>query len=776
MTNDKRYRDKSLNVEARVADLLSRMTLKEKVGQLNQRLYGWKAVRKAASGFELTPYFKDEVAAGDGMGALYGLFRADPWSAVNWTTGIPPAESARVSNLVQRYVIEHTRLGIPVLLAEECPHGHQALGSTLIPTNIGTASSWNPDLYAETLRLVASELRCRGAHLGLISALDMLRDTRWGRAEECYGEDPFLSASFAVAATRGLQGSSLDDLKRSDTVAAVVKHFCAQGAGAGGHNAAAACIGERELREIHLPAARAAFKAGAQSCMAAYNEIDGVPCNGNPWLLSTLLRDEWGFKGVVMADGCAIDNLKRLTGDNPEDSGAMAVGAGVDLSLWDNSFPTLESAVRHAKCSEAVIDRAVARVLRLKFLLGLFENPYADEERPAAVIGSADSRERNLRLASETLVLLKNAESLLPLRKDLKRVAVIGPNADALYNQLGDYTPAQAVGNGITVLQGIRATVSPGTDVVYAKGCGTRNPDRSGIAEAVEAARHSEVAIVVLGGSSARDFNTRFDKNGAAIVAGNPTEMDCGEGVDVANLDLGGAQEELIRAVIATGTPTAIVLIQGRPHSIPWIAEHGRAILCAWYPGLEGGLAVARALFGDVNPSGRLPVSIPRSSAQLPVFYNFKAGGDTKYCDMDAGPLYLFGFGLSYTEFSLSNLRLEGTVPDVAGLAEGQRLSVAVDLTNTGARPGSETVQLYLQDLEASVQRRVKELKGFRKVALQPGETRTVTLSLGFDELGLWNRSMEFVVEPGNIRLVVSTGAGVSQETRLCIRSTAMPP
>jgi beta-glucosidase len=768
MTTPAGYKDASLSVDARVADLLSRMTLKEKVGQINQRLFGWKSVRQTTAGFELTPYFMDEVATGAGMGALYGLFRADPWSGVTWANGIPPADSARVANQIQKYILDHTRLGIPVLLAEECPHGQQALGGTLIPTNLGTASTWNPDFYAGTLRLVAAELRCRGAHLGLISVLDMLRDPRWGRSEECYGEDPHLAACFAVAATRGLQGTSLADLKRNDTVVAVVKHFCAQGAGAGGHNAAAATIGERELREIHLPAARAAFKAGAQSCMAAYNEIDGLPCNGNKWLLSKVLREEWGFEGMVMADGYAIDNLKRLTGDNPEDSGTLAIEAGVDLSLWDTSFASLESAVRKGKCSEATLDRAVARVLRIKFMLGLFENPYADEDRPARIIGSLELKKRNLRLASESLVLLKNEDSLLPLRKDLKRIAVIGPNADNLYNQLGDYTPVQAEGTGITVLQGIRAAVSPRTELLYAKGCGIRNRDRTGLAEAVEAARRAEVALVVLGGSSARDFNTKFDANGAAIVADNP-EMDCGEGLDVASLDLGGVQDELIRAVVATGTPTVVVLIQGRPHSIPWIAEHVKAILCAWYPGPEGGQAIAEALFGDTNPSGRLPVSIPKSSGQLPLFYNHKVGGDTRYCDLDSKPLFPFGFGLSYTEFTLSNLRLDGTLPGTAGLMQGARVHLAVDLKNTGACEGAETVQLYIQDLESSVQRRVKELKAFAKITLKPAETKTVSFSLGSDELGVWNADMHFSVEPGNVRLIAAIGSGVSVETMMLL-------
>jgi beta-glucosidase len=333
---------------------------------------------------------------------------------------------------------------------------------------------------------------------------------------------------------------------------------------------------------------------------------------------------------------------------------------------------------------------------------------------------------------------------------------------------LGDSTPVQAEGTGITVRQGIRAAVSPGTDLLYARGCGIRNQDRSGLAEAVEAARRSEVAIVVLGGSSARDFNTQFDANGAAIVADNP-EMDCGEGLDVASLDLGGIQDELIRSVLATGTPTIVILIQGRPHSIPWIAEHVPAILCAWYPGPEGGQAIAQALFGDTNPSGRLPVSVPKSSGQLPVFYNHKAGGETRYCDMDSKPLYPFGFGLSYTEFALSNLRLEGRIPGVSDMMKGEKVRLSVDLKNTGSREGAETIQLYIQDLESSVQRRVKELKAFAKITLKPAETKTVSFTLGPDELGVWNSGMNFTVEPGNVRLIAAIGSGVSVETKILL-------
>ncbi len=373
-----KYKDKTLSINERVDDLLSRMTLQEKVGQLNQHMYGWNAYEKTSQGYRLTDAFKAEVAFGDGMGALYGLFRADPWSAVTYENGLRPHDNASFSNQIQRYVIENTRLGIPVLLSEECPHGHQALDGTLIPTNIGVGSTWNPQLMEEAYAYIAAEIRSRGAHIGLVSALDILRDPRWGRAEECYSEDPYLASQMVVAAVRGLQGYTRGELKQSNKVAAVLKHFCAQGAAEGGRNAAPASIGERELREIHLPGMKTGVEAGAMGCMAAYNEIDGIPCHANRKLLTGILRNELNFKGVVMADGHAIDRLSMQTGDYPS-AAALALHAGVDLSLWDKGFKTLEEALEKGKVEEAWIDRSVKRVLHLKFTLGLFDNPFTDE-------------------------------------------------------------------------------------------------------------------------------------------------------------------------------------------------------------------------------------------------------------------------------------------------------------------------------------------------------------------------------------------------------------
>lgn len=757
------YKDPSNSIDRRVEDLLNRMTLREKVGQLNQHMYGWNAYSKIGTNIQLSEQFKRQVAFGDGMGALYGLFRADPWSKVTYKNGIPTADNARIANKLQRYIKEHTRLGIPVLLTEECPHGHQALDSTLLPVNLGLGSTWNPDLVEQAYSYAAAEIRGRGAHIGLVSTLDILQDPRWGRSEECYSEDPYLAAQLTAAVVRGMQGVHPSDLRSLDKAAVVLKHLCAQGAGQGGHNAGPAAIGERELREIHLPGAKAGHAAGARGFMAAYNEIDGVPCHANEALLTGVLRKEWGFEGIVMADGTAIDRLLALTGDH-ESAAALALSSGVDLSLWDVAFTKLEGAVQSGKLDEALIDRAVRRVLRLKFELGLFEQPYIDETLSVTAVGTAEMSKLSLRLARESIVLLKNEEQekgrkLLPLSAANKRIAVIGPNADHLYNQLGDYTSIRREDMGKTVLQGIKERTSSDMEIVYAKGCGIRDESMEGFDEALAIVRKSDVAVVVLGGSSARHFNEVFDSNGAAIVeAGNPSEMDCGEGVDLAELRLGGVQEELVRAIAATGKPIVAVLIQGRPHVLTNIEPYCQGILCGWYPGPEGGTAIGEVLFGEYNPSGKLPVSLPRSSAQLPVYYNQKNPGRPRpYVDMPASPLYSFGYGLSYTTFDYTNLSLSAATVPAAEIEAGGKVEVRVDVNNSGPSSGYETVQLYIQASESMITRRTLELKSFRKVWLERGETKTVVFQLGKEELAIWNREMNFVVEPCKLSIRVGT-------------------
>ncbi|WP_262062738.1 glycoside hydrolase family 3 N-terminal domain-containing protein [Streptomyces sp. STR69] len=704
------YRDPTAPVDTRVRDLLARMTLREKVGQLNQRMYGWDAYRRTSPGsFELTEALHAETARFAGLGALYGLFRADAWSGVDHSNGPGAQDSAALAELVQRHVIDSSRLGIPALFVEEVPHGHMALDGTVLPVNLAVGATWDPDLYERAAAHAAAELRARGAHLALVSALDIARDPRWGRTEECFGEDPHLAARLTEALVNGMQGDTTAGFA-PDKAPVVLKHFAGQGATVGGRNSAESELGLRELHDIHLPAARAGVRAGAAAVMSAYNEVDGLPCSGNRALLHQLLREDWGFEGLVMADGLAVDRLARITGDAVS-AGALALNAGVDLSLWDEGFTHLEEAVERGLVSEATVDAAVARVLRLKFRLGLFERPYSTSELPPA----AQGRELSTALARAAVTLLHNNGGVLPISPTVSRIAVVGPQSATHAHQLGDYTAPQR--SGVSVLEGLRRLAPPGTDIRHAPGCALTGDDLSGIPEAVAAAAASDLAVLVLGGSSARTPDTDFDANGAARNA--VSEMTCGEGVDLAGLGLGRAQHALLDAVTATGTPTALVLIQGRPHVVP---EQAGALLTAWYPGPWGGVAIAEVLLGRTEPTGRLPVSVPRSVAQLPVHYNHKDIEYGGYVDADAEPLYSFGHGLSYTSFEYGPPRLAGNM-------------IEIDVTNTGKRQGRSVVQVYVRRLLTPVWPRTLELHAFQGVELAPGERRSVEIPFGTDWL-----------------------------------------
>lgn len=704
-----RHLDPTAPVDTRVRDLLSRMTLREKAGQLNQRMYGWDAYRRTPDGgFELTDALYAETDRFEGLGALYGLQRADAWSGVDHGNGPGAEDGAALAELVQRHVVERSRLGIPALFVEEVPHGHMALDGTVLPVNLAVGATWDPELYERAAAHAAAELRARGGHVALVSALDIARDPRWGRTEECFGEDPYLAARFTEAVVRGMQGEPAEYFA-ADKAPVVLKHFAGQGATVGGRNSAESELGPRELHEIHLPAARAGVRAGAAAVMAAYNEVDGMPCCGNRALLTELLRERWGFEGLVMADGLAVDRLARITGDKVS-AGALALDAGVDLSLWDEGFTHLEEAVELGLVAEAVLDAAVARVLRLKFRLGLFDRQGATTSFPAR------GRELSTAVARGAVTLLHNDGGALPLSASVSRVAVLGPQSATRAHQLGDYTAPQRPGTGASLLDGLRRLAPPGLDVRHAAGCALTGDDLSGIPEAVAAAAASDLAVLVLGGSSARTPDTEFDANGAARTVAS--EMTCGEGADLAGLGLGKAQNALLEAVVATGTPTVVVLVQGRPHVVP--ATGAAALLTAWYPGPWGGEALAEVLLGLAEPAGRLAVSVPRSAAQLPVYYNHKDTEYGGYVDEDAEPLYSFGHGLSYTSFAYGPPRLSGH-------------TVEADITNTGRRRGRSVAQLYLRRLRTPVWPRTLELCGFQAVDLAPGETRTVAFPLGAD-------------------------------------------
>ena len=706
------YRDPTAPLDARVHDLLARMTLREKVGQLNQRMYGWDAYRRTPGGFELTDALYAETDRFEGLGALYGLMRADAWSGVDHGSGPGGQDSAALAELVQRHVLERSRLGIPALFVEEVPHGHMALDGTVLPVNLAVGATWDPRLHEDASALAAAELRARGGHVALVSALDIARDPRWGRTEECFGEDPYLAARFTEAVVRGMQGEPAEYFA-ADKAPVVLKHFAGQGATVGGRNSAETELGLRELHDIHLPAARAGVRAGAAAVMAAYNEVDGLPCAGNRALLTGLLRGDWGFQGLVMADGLAVDRLARITGDRVS-AGALALNAGVDLSLWDEGFTQLAEAIERGLVTEEALDAAVARVLRLKFRLGLFDRQAGTTPFPA------HGREVSIAVARGGVTLLRNDGGVLPLTAAVSRVAVLGPQSATTAHQLGDYTAPGRPGTGVSVLDGLRRLAPPGLDIRHARGCALTGGDLSHIPEAVAAAAASDLAVLVLGGSSARTPGTEFDANGAARTV--VSEMTCGEGVDLAGLRLGKAQDALLEAVVATGTPTVVVLVQGRPHVLPATAV--AALLTAWYPGPWGGEAIAEVLLGLAEPVGRLPVSVPRSAAQLPVHYNHKDTEYGGYADEAAGPLHSFGHGLSYTSFAYGP-------PSIGG--DGH--TVTVDVTNTGARPGRTVVQLYLRRLITSTWPRTLELFAFEGADLDPGECRPVTLPLDRDRL-----------------------------------------
>ena len=732
------FRNTSLSARARAEDLLSRLTLQEKVGQVNQKLFGFSIYERSGDQIEFTQTLDDELNRWGGLGVLYGLFRADPWSGKNYETGIPARLAAKAHNQLQKKVVEASRFGIPALMSTECPHGHQALDGYLLPVSLAMGASFSPKLVQEAFSVVGKQVKSQGVDFALMSVLDVLRDPRWGRSEECFGEDPHLCAVMAAAAVTGCRENGVD---------AVVKHLCAQGQTTGGLNASPASIGERELREIHLLPGEASIKAGAMGVMAAYNEIDGIPCHANPKLLREILRGEWGFEGIVMADGVAIDRLNQLTGDTAE-SGAIALESGVDVSLWDNAFTQLEAAIERGLVPEYVLDEAALRVLTLKFERGIFDNPYLDEDTPSQLF-PVDEYPQSLELAKQSAVLLKNENNVLPISNQIRKIAVIGPAADDLYLQLGDYTPPVNPDNAATLWQGLQQQAPGDVTLVRAEGCGLRDGSQAGIDEAVALAKMADVVILALGGSSSRYAgSTQFDTNGAALHDGD-VYMDCGEGVDSASLKLPGLQHELAAEIFATGTPVVTVVTAGRPYAIPDIAEGTDALVYAFYPGPWGGRAIAELLFGDVNPSGRLPASLPLSAGQLPCYYNKKDyGADLRYCDSPSAPLYSFGYGLSYTSFEIKNFHAD-------------RNGMHFTIKNIGERGGYAVPMLYISWLKGDVTPREKELKAFAKVWLEPGESKNVVLSLGEQALHRWNKKMELVLGVQPLTLSLEEGGSV---------------
>ena len=719
------YKNPALSPEVRAGDLLPRLTLREKIGQLTQRLYGFGIYRREGDEILFDDEFRAEVDRYSGLGTVYGLHRADPWSAKDFETGLTGMLAVKARNQLQKYVIEHSRFGIPALLSSECPHGHQALDGYLLPVNLAVGCTFAPELLEEASRVSGQQLKAMGVDLALVSCLDILRDPRWGRSEECFGEDPFLASRMAQAVVRGIQSQGVD---------VTAKHLCAQGETTGGVNASAARIGPRELREIHLPPVKACVDAGVSSFMAAYNEIDGVYCHANRALLTDLLRGEYGFGGFVMSDGVAIDQLDAVTGDRCA-SGALALNAGVDMGLWDTGFQKLEEAVARGLVEESRIDQAVMRILTVKFRRGLFENPYLPETDDYCDYNYVNHPQVK-ELAEHSLVLLQN-DGILPLSADKPlRLGLFGPNADAIYNQLGDYTPPVREGVGITPKSGLEALLKDTpVELRYHPGCGLFEefPDLTG---AMEAARDCDVLVLCLGGSSSRFAGAgEFDSNGA-MKAQSALTMDCGENVDDYLLRLPGRQTELLWALRATGKPVITVLIGGRPYEMGDLTG-SNAIIQAFYPGLTGGEAIAKLIFGQIEPAGRLCVTLPDHVGQLPVAYNAK--DSYRYCAYYRGsqPKFPFGSGLTYTEFGYE-------------LVSADSAAVTVRITNTGSRPGWAVPQLYLHRTQGVVTARTA-LWAFAKRLLAPGESWETTLPIPEEALMQFDWNMHQRRIPGRI-------------------------
>ncbi|HEU4833247.1 MAG TPA: glycoside hydrolase family 3 N-terminal domain-containing protein [Pyrinomonadaceae bacterium] len=744
------YKNPRLPVEKRVADLVSRMTLEEKVAQLTC-LWTNRPQVNPQTDFGTDRGDFSPTKAAEVM--KYGIGQI-----ARQRERKDPRAGAKFANDVQKWLLENTRLGIPAILHDEILHGHMAQGSTSFPQPIALATSWDPEFITKVFTAGALETRARGSQQVLGPNLDLARDPRWGRTEETYGEDPYLTSRMAVAIVKALQGPGpgIDE----NHVIATAKHFTAHGQPESGTNIGPINVSERALREYYLPSFKAAVvEAGIMSVMPSYNEIDGVPSHANKWLLQKLLREEWGFQGHVVSDYYAIPqmmDLHHLASDKPT-TAKLAIEAGVDTETPDpDSFATLVQLVKEGKVSEVTINQAVARNLRAKFLLGLFENPYVDVERAARVTNSTEHRALAAEAARRSITLLKNQNNLLPLNLSaLKSIAVIGPNAAQVH--LGGYSDEP--GRGVSVLQGIKDKVGDKVKVTYAEGCkitkqggdwfadrATLNDpadDQKLIAEAVSVAKTADVALLVLGGNE--------DTNREGWANNHLGDRD--------SLDLVGRQDDLVKAILETGKPTIVLLINSGPLSINYIAENVPAILEGFYLGQETGVGVADVLFGDYNPAGKLTISFPRSVGQLPLYYNRKPTARRGYLFANKEPLFPFGFGLSYTTFAYSDLKIS---PAKIGPADNARVSVTV--TNTGKRAGDEIVQVYIRDLVSSVTRPIMELKDFKRISLAPGESKTVEFVITPDKLSFFDLNMKNVVEPGWFDVMVGTSS-VKYET-----------
>lgn len=752
-TSAPRYKDASLPIDDRVTDLLKRMTLEEKVDQITT---GWESRMEV---IDPTGTYTSEQAR---------KIILNEWGEEMKVT---PRQYAILRNGVQRYLREKTRLGIPAMFYSESLHGLMEYGSTSFPQALGLASTWDPALVKRVFTAAGDEAGSRGVGQVYSPVLDIARDPRWGRTEETYGEDPYLVSRMGVAAIEGLQGD--DFLIGRHHVLATAKHFAVHGQPEGGTNTAPGNYSERVIRENFLvPFQAAVEEARVGSVMASYNEIDGVPSHINHWLLDRVLRQEWGFKGYVTSDADAVEMLVNThhVANDYADAARLALDAGVDYDLElsnGGAYMTLVHQVKQGLVPESEIDTAVARVLRTKFRLGLFENPFVDPDYAERITNREEHRKLATEAAEKVLVLLKNEKNLLPLDlQKLKTIAVIGPNAADVH--LGGYS--RDPGQGVSVLDGIRARVGNKATVLYAEGCRITSAPQgyrgswfdpvelidpktqtASIQAAVEAARKADVAILVVGENESTNREAGEDHRG-----------------DRDSLDLLGAQNDLVKAVVETGTPTVVLLLNGRPLSINYIAGNVPAVLEGWYLGEEGGTGAAAVLFGDVNPGGKLPITFPHTVGDLPDFYNHKPSANVDYAFSTRKPLFAFGFGLSYATFHFDNLRVEPAQILMGGVAK-----VSVDVTNTGKREGDEVPQLYVHPKVSSVTQPVMRLVGFERITLKPGEKKTVEFNVTPEILSILNTDMHRMVEPGVFELMVGPSSDKTSAVQLTVTGIA---
>lgn len=701
------------STEAKIDSIIRMMTLQEKLGQLNQIGGTWYDTKTERLNEEQTALLKEGK-----IGSFLGITGA--------------AETGRI----QRIAMEQTRMKIPVLFGADIIHGYR----TITPIPLAEASSWNTDLVRRSAAMAAMEGSAIGVHWTYAPMVDIARDPRWGRIAEGSGEDPFLGSAMAAARVKGFQG---DDLLRYGSLIACAKHFAAYGGAEAGRDYNTVDLSERTLREIYLPPYKAAVDAGAWTLMSAFNEIGGVPSSGSTWLMTDLLRREWGFKGLVVSDYTAIMELMkhRIAADSTE-AGIVGLTSGVEIDMVSRIYvDKLSRAVREKRLDESIVDEAVRRVLRVKFAYGLFDDPYrnAKPEKEKELLLKKEHRDVAREMAQQSIVLLKNEKNLLPLNRSAKSIALIGPLAgnENRRDLVGSWAWAQKPEDVVSVIDGIKAKLAPSTKLLYDKGCEIESDSGKRIEQSVKIAKQADVIVAVLGES----------------------QHVSGEAASKTNLDLPEQQKELLKALLKTGKPVVLVLMNGRPLTLQWEADNVPAIVEAWHLGVEAGHAVADVLFGDINPSGKLPVTFPRNVGQIPIYYNHKSTGrplnikdkyTSRYLDVPNTPLYPFGYGLSYTTFVYSNLSVSAST-----LSGDRTVTVSVDVQNTGQREGDEVVQLYLRDDVATVTRPEKELKGFKKISLKSGEKKNVQFIITSDELAFYNLNMKKVVEPGTFTLFV---------------------